>query len=512
MSLLSEEDLNDFISPALACTKPTEIKRTKVKSNVNALGEYEVGVDDGEDEVLEKVTITLSDCLACSGCITSSEEIMLQQQSHGVFLEAMSKRDITTKLAISISPQCRLSMATYYGMDISDFDKCFANFFQKRFDAKYVVGTQLGRNVSIQQVVKKLTDWKKSKEYEVDSRPRLSAADPGFVIYTEKTKPDLVPLLLNVKSPQQITGALLHETFDKNHKTETQPDTKLYVLGVMACFDKKLEASRPDSAGEVDCVITPKEFVAMLSELNEIFEQYKSPSDDILSEMCPEGWDPELHWCINHGSSSGGFAYQYIVSRQRTLSSELIKDSKIMKLLGKNNNICEHRLINVKTGETIASASELSGFRNIQNMVRHLSRGGPKGTSSFPKRRVQSLRKRQSSTNTTSTTTSGTTTGRLGTLVAQPYSSEFIEVNAAPGGCLNGSGLLNGEQSTVRKRQFTQQLEERFHSSFTMVDPLDITQWNTSEILDSDRVYEYTFHAAEPQDKQKDIVTVGNTW
>ena len=77
MSLLSEEDLNDFISPALACTKPTEIKKTKIKNNVNDKGEYEVGVDEGEDETLEKVTITLSDCLACSGCITSSEEIML---------------------------------------------------------------------------------------------------------------------------------------------------------------------------------------------------------------------------------------------------------------------------------------------------------------------------------------------------------------------------------------------------------------------------------------------------
>ena len=77
MSLLSEEDLNDFISPALACTKPTEIKKTKINNNVNDKGEYEVGVDEGEDETLEKVTITLSDCLACSGCITSSEEIML---------------------------------------------------------------------------------------------------------------------------------------------------------------------------------------------------------------------------------------------------------------------------------------------------------------------------------------------------------------------------------------------------------------------------------------------------
>lgn len=496
MSLLSEEDLNDFISPALACTKPTEIKKTKIKNNVNDKGEYEVGVDEGEDETLEKVTITLSDCLACSGCITSSEEIMLQQQSHGVFLEAMSKCDInTTKLAVSISPQCRLSMATYYGVEIDEFDKGFARFFKEKFNAVYIVGTQLGRNISIQQVIRKLNDWKQSDDHREDSRPRLSAADPGFVIYTEKTKPDLVPLLLNVKSPQQITGALLHETFQRNH-----PDQSLYVLGVMACFDKKLEASRPDSEGEVNCVITPKEFVAMISELGEDFTKYLGVQDDILIKMCPEEWDPELHWCINDGSSSGGFAYQYIVATQRSLTHELQEESKIVTIAGKNNNICEYRLLNVNTGDTIASASELSGFRNIQNMVRHLSlndtniHGGK-----FPKRRVQSLRKRH----TTEVSTITNKMKLLNNLVAQPYKSDFIEVNAAPGGCLNGSGLLNEEQSTVRKRQFIQQLETMFHRSFPIVDPLNR--------LHCDKLYEYQFHAAEPQ-KQKDIVTVGNTW
>ncbi|KAG0669733.1 Cytosolic Fe-S cluster assembly factor nar1 [Maudiozyma exigua] len=498
MSLLSEEDLNDFISPALACTKPTEIKKTKIKNNVNEKGEYEVGVDDGEDETLEKVTITLSDCLACSGCITSSEEIMLQQQSHGVFLEAMSKCDTNvTKLAVSISPQCRLSMATYYGVSIETFDKAFAKFFKERFNAVYIVGTQLGRNISIQQAIGKLNDWKQSEEHKHDSRPRLSAADPGFVIYTEKTKPDLVPLLLNVKSPQQITGALLHETFNRSY-----PDKSLYVLGVMACFDKKLEASRPDSEGEVNCVITPKEFVAMLSELGEDFTRYLDMSNDeqILVQMCPDGWDSKLHWCINNGSSSGGFAYQYIVSSQRSLPIDVQRQSKIVTIAGKNNNICEYRLINIETGDTISSASELSGFRNIQNMVRHLSlndtniHGGK-----FPKRRVQSLRKRQ----VTQVSSITNKMKSLNNLVAQPYKSDFIEVNAAPGGCLNGSGLLNEEQSTVRKRQFIQQLETMFHESFPIIDPLDT--------LRCDKLYEYQFHAAEPQ-KQKDIVTVGNTW
>ncbi|CAI4720724.1 AEL_collapsed_G0045970.mRNA.1.CDS.1 [Saccharomyces cerevisiae] len=82
-ALLSESDLNDFISPALACVKPTQVSGGK-KDNVNMNGEYEVST---EPDQLEKVSITLSDCLACSGCITSSEEILLSSQSHSVFLK-----------------------------------------------------------------------------------------------------------------------------------------------------------------------------------------------------------------------------------------------------------------------------------------------------------------------------------------------------------------------------------------------------------------------------------------
>lgn len=87
-ALLSETDLNDFISPALACVKPTQVSGGKSTNNANSNGEYEVTTEPDQPE---KVSITLSDCLACSGCITSSEEILLRSQSHSVFLENWGK-------------------------------------------------------------------------------------------------------------------------------------------------------------------------------------------------------------------------------------------------------------------------------------------------------------------------------------------------------------------------------------------------------------------------------------
>ena len=493
MSLLSESDLNDYISPALACTKPTQIERSPT-SHINSHGEYEVGIDDGTDSSLSKVTITLSDCLACSGCVTSSEEIMLQQQSHGVFLEAMAKRngtvtDAEQSLAVSISPECRLSMAQHYGMSVPEFDLCLANLFHTRFNAQYVVGTQLGQNVCVQQTVAKLgksrggTATATATTTTTTPTPWLSATDPGFVIYTEKTKPDLVPLLLNVKSAQQVTGALLHASHGE--------DTPLYHLAIMPSFDQKLEAARPDTAGEVDCVITPKEVVAMLAELGESFDNYAEAPPTLLQQLSPPGWDPRVHWSC----STRGTAYQYIRAQHRALPDP--NTARIITLPGKNSNVVEHRLVDSASGKRLAAAAELSGFRNIQNMVRHLQKGTLAAQGRFPKRRVQSLRKRGSE--------SAKSQGDSGT--AAPYECDYIEVSAAPGGALNGSGLLTPGDSTVQRRQATAELGRAFQEAFPQCDPLAAVAAPLSPAQNT--LYEYAF---TPVERRSDIVSVGNTW
>lgn len=61
MSFVRLENLNDFIQPTASCTKPLP-KSTGVVGKVSE--------------------VNLSDCLACSGCITSSETVLIQQQNN----------------------------------------------------------------------------------------------------------------------------------------------------------------------------------------------------------------------------------------------------------------------------------------------------------------------------------------------------------------------------------------------------------------------------------------------
>ncbi|OJD37599.1 cytosolic fe-s cluster assembly factor nar1 [Diplodia corticola] len=87
-AILSADDLNDFISPGVACIKP--IETIPAESKDGASNPYEVTTED-------KVTaanpppaqLSLTDCLACSGCVTSAEAMLVSLQSHTEVLNTL---------------------------------------------------------------------------------------------------------------------------------------------------------------------------------------------------------------------------------------------------------------------------------------------------------------------------------------------------------------------------------------------------------------------------------------
>lgn len=43
---------------------------------------------------MEKAKITLNDCLACSGCITSAESVLITQQSHEELFKVLRRNKV----------------------------------------------------------------------------------------------------------------------------------------------------------------------------------------------------------------------------------------------------------------------------------------------------------------------------------------------------------------------------------------------------------------------------------
>ncbi|KAI4203783.1 MAG: hypothetical protein LQ350_001609 [Teloschistes chrysophthalmus] len=322
-AILSAEDLNDFISPGVACIKPVEtLPLQKPEKDTNP---YEVTTEDQiPAQNHAPAQISLTDCLACSGCVTSAEAVLVSLQSHSEVLNTLDSHpsiplqndagacsekekelgnDVSQGkvFVASVSPQVRASIAATY--DISEqkagwlIDQLLSGPSGLASGGSYgsaftwVVDTNAMREAALVLGADEITTSTSSSAASTSSStppsqpktPILSSACPGWICYAEKTHPHVLPHLSRLKSPQALTGTLLKTVLSQ--QLHVSPD-RIWHLAVMPCFDKKLEASReeltdvywrhslsptsPEQEQEtrppvrdVDCVITARELLML---------------------------------------------------------------------------------------------------------------------------------------------------------------------------------------------------------------------------------------------------------
>lgn len=366
MSFVRLENLNDFIQPSTACIKPVEKKATGVVAKVN--------------------DINLSDCLACSGCITSAESVLVQQQNYEELFKTINdnKTSKSSKdIVVSLSLQSISSLAHKYSMQAQEAAERIASFFVSMGCHK-VYDINLARHLAL---VESYREFKSSQEETSQSKlPIISSICPGWICYAEKTNGDLIiPHLSRVRSPQQIMGALLKKLYC-SEEAGMRKRSDLFHVTLMPCFDKKLEASRQDfqdsidESQDVDCVLTPIELEEILNNEGVTLKDFNRRKLDILGKF---DCDFDQPLTSHHGSVSGGYAENLLL----TLASEMLGENcdKLRSVLDystlKNSDFIE---VNIKRstqsgedGDTVANMPKfaiVNGFRNIQTVVQRLKR------------------------------------------------------------------------------------------------------------------------------------------
>ncbi|ODQ63665.1 iron hydrogenase [Nadsonia fulvescens var. elongata DSM 6958] len=479
-ALLSKADLNDFISPGVACIKPVEVTKTndsgkaEIQIDSESGQAYEVSLDGTTTTDLSAAQISLSDCLACSGCITSAESVLVSLQSHTELLNAVRVNqnlplDQQKQFTVSISHQTRASLATAYNISVNEADRRLATLFVEVLGFKYMVGMGVGREISLDYSAKEVLDRMKigtNSTTGLNSKPILSSSCPGWICYVEKTHQYIIPYLSAVKSPQQITGSLLKEIISEELNITKE---RIYHLSVMPCFDKKLEAARPEfTTGEdsdnkvkdVDCVITTKEIIQLLLDEGMTFEGLSRPnknSDEftalINQKLKPENWPSTRSWASHEGSSSGGYLYHILTTMQSYFTATQGISTKINVITGKNSDIVEYHIVDSNNEERILSKSaQIYGFRNIQNLVRKL-KPNSSGSVNVSGSSVSGLSARRLARKSA---LSGAKTGTIS--VIDPTSWAYVEVMACPGGCINGGGQI-GAPNDVNVKEWKENAE-----------------------------------------------------
>lgn len=462
-AILSADTLNDFISPSVACIKPVETLPEEPPSNPN---ENEVVLDgSARRDTNAPAQITLTDCLACSGCVTSAEAVLVSLQSHSEVLDTLdaapalrlspaadgtaatvdASHDENSKIFVaSVAPQARASLAAACGPGTSEraagrmLDTLLRGELAKGGKwgnaFTWVVDTNTAREMSLVLGAE--------EALSTASKPVLASSCPGWVCYAEKTHPHVLPYLSKVKSPQALMGTLVKTALSRRLGV---PPSRIWHLAIMPCFDKKLEASREeltdavwgaDGGGnvrDVDCVITSKE-VLMLAESRGLnfFDLPKKASTDAPQQIPFP--DPTLQRYLyplhpaqqsaRDASTSGGFLHfvlQTVAARN--------PGSQIQGARGRNADVMEYTVTS-SAGEPLFKAARFYGFRNIQNLVRKLK---PPKPSRMPGGKPFGSARRPA--------------GKAGTL---DYS--YVEVMACPGGCTNGGGQIRVDDPVIMER------------------------------------------------------------
>ncbi|TAQ88519.1 hypothetical protein B7494_g3159 [Chlorociboria aeruginascens] len=477
-AILSADDLNDFISPGVACIKPVETLPAKP---VTASDAYEVSFNtEPTPSDAPPAQISLTDCLACSGCVTSAEAVLVSMQSHAEVLQeldsgpALRLRGNTAGTGIgieglesggriyvaSVSPQSRASIAATFGVTEREAGYMIEQLLSGpqgiksravyRNGFQWIVDTNVARDACLvlgaDEVMASLSGSEEITKSSADgaamkqpSRPILTSSCPGWICYAEKTHPHVLPHLSRLKSPQALIGTLLKTTLSR--KLGIAPD-RIWHVAIMPCFDKKLEASREEltdaawagtgtrGVRDVDCVITSKELLMLADSRRVNFSKLpRTPLSSISRIPFPDEklasflFPPRRNKVGPESGTSGGNLH-YIL---QAFASQH-KGATIQTTRGRNADVLEHTVTSA-TGETLFRAARYYGFRNIQNLVRRLK---PVKASRMPGMKPNAR--------------------KLGGKSTGPDFS-YVEVMACPGGCTNGGGQIKVDDPVISGRR-----------------------------------------------------------
>lgn len=502
-AILSAEALNDFIGPSVACIKPVESLPPPTTTELAVAHEDAAPPPDSRSAA----QISLTDCLACSGCVTSSEAVLVQMQSHTEVLAALAQPDARAKTFVALlSPQSRAALAVALRTPERAVHAVVARLLTSRdppggpaankaFDM--VLDTNPFRRImhhyaaaEVLEAVGGAGDGAAERR-----RPILTSSCPGFICYLESTHPALIPHLSTLKSPQAIAATFVKALLVAAGRAREPAD--VYTVAIMPCFDKKLEAARSEltsaawrtarPAGteppvrDVDCVITTRELLS-LAEVRGIDLAALPPSP-------PPGPPPTLSsdpliqrfLAVQLPNSAAAAA---AVADAGTSGGNLVAvlgallarhpGATLQVQQGRNADTRDYLVVSPSTGQTIARLSRCYGFRNIQNLVRRLKPAKPRVLPSFGAG--------GGSRKPAATAASAAASRRIAAKRASASedraaaATAYVEVMACPGGCTNGGGQLKfddeavwaavaAEQRSSSQRELLARIDEAYFSS-----------------------------------------------
>ena len=454
-------DLNDYLGPSQSCVKPMMKERDEEKGgpsykanpNQGHTVRIELEVDAAApprsraavpvagskgfgqirvDKEKKTATVSLNDCLACSGCVTSAETVLIQQQSLEqlrAVLAAVRSQSVRSQstsppapppslVVMSLSPQSRASLAHHFSLSPLDTARKLTTFLRslgvaELFDAASALDfSLLEAQREFVQHYRSTRDTPPRPPSSTSPSPSplplplLTSECPGWVCYAEKTQGAyILPHMSRVKSPQQVLGTLLKRWWSPQR--DARPSDVFHV-SVQPCFDKKLEGSRDEffdphyAARDVDLVLSTGELLQLIEE------DTLPPSPSFVSlEPSPLSSSFNLPLRTSDSAASGGYADHVFRYAASELYGVTYPPGPLPWVQQRSTDSRELSLS--VDGRRVLHFALMYGFRHLQSLVKAIKQG----TATW----------------------------------------DYVEVMACPGGCVNGGGQVKEQSKELRKQK-----------------------------------------------------------
>jgi len=255
-----------------------------VCNNIQGIGALDVGERGFETMVGPALLneIASSNCINCGQCVKVCPTGALSiKNDTDRFIEALNDPDKI--VIVQTAPSVRVGLAEEFGMEVGTIATGKMVEALKRMGVSKVFDTNYTADLTIIEEAYEFIDRVKNN----GKLPMFTSCCPSWVYYVEKNYPEMLDNLSSCKSPQGMMGALIKKYYAN---IENIDPSKIVSVSLMPCVSKKHEILRPEFSGDIDIVITTREFARVIKKMGIDFENLgESEFDRLLGNSSGAG-------------------------------------------------------------------------------------------------------------------------------------------------------------------------------------------------------------------------------
>ena len=272
----------DFSSPAIVRDPNKCIlcgNCVRVCSEIQGLGVLGFahrGTDAMVTPAFDKAMIA-TNCVSCGQCrvVCPTGALTIRHNMTDVW-QAIG--DPNTRVVAQIAPAVRVAVGEAFGLPKGEntMGKIVAALHRMGFDE--VFDTTYTADLTIMEESAEFVD----RVGKGEKLPLLTSCCPAWVKFVDNEFPEFKENVSTCRSPQQMFSAVLKEYYRDEANAQGK---KTYVVSIMPCTAKKMEAVRPNSythgEKDTDIVLTTHELIRMIDAHGINFETMPSEACDM---------------------------------------------------------------------------------------------------------------------------------------------------------------------------------------------------------------------------------------